>query len=683
MANNRNPDASDLMSQLQRFKVPDYIREPIRESAQERGNTPHGLEEHMFDKTSWLPRPRDPNKVWIVDRILEPQTIMRYMEYMVTGDLPSGKKTSFPLLQAEDINHKLAEPYASWAPTPFNAMPDACSRQVMDHIGSYDDEARLQIVSKDLHAMKSRLWEAMVPLSERRWREKKLDETENFSVACQLMSWVVNAFRYLNTPRIKADLRETYNLIHGKLETFATAFNLVRAAEEPPREAVNVTGMWAEFMQDHYEVVVSSAHNWVTEHVDRLRTPVLDRLGSYEPDEEREGGPFPPTTSEDFARPYDDVQWGLTNQLHDLVEIQAQADYVIFLPMDGYKGVPPPAEQNTTQDAEQATGAHPLVFSPDIEKRRERYVMRLKMVSREMMKGLMQRLMLQAVTGNGEYEPPLPVNSGESLRETSEQQVRAQKQAGLELRGEKVVHDGKLKWVRSMSRPDTKTWHFGFVVYRVTGGSDEEWEEFKTQLEGDAAHWGGELEGAEAIREDSRLHWIDGREQWAEGGIDGLRRHFGTVVEAEDFNFWDSIFLVADEQTVQSYTDPLPESVPPGDNLPSILAVDAVFTEESGDESESVSESPGFNGEMRILTSLLWDELSVFLYQDTYRLFEMWPLASRHPRGVYTGPITAAQEENWRLLYQQLKKDALKRHGTGRDQQRAAAADGNASGQVE
>jgi hypothetical protein len=126
-------------------------------------------------------------------------------------------------------------------------------------------------------------------------------------------------------------------------------------------------------------------------------------------------------------------------------------------------------------------------------------------------------------------------------------------------------------------------------------------------------------------------------------------RHFATFVKTEDFpsKFQDRIFLVADDYSVQSYTNPLPESMPPGDNGGSILAVDAAFDP----TREDLDESPGYNGTVRILGSLLWDELSVFLLRQTYRLKELWPLATKHPWGVYVGPVIPLLDKNWRLLF--------------------------------
>lgn len=92
--------------------------------------------------------------------------------------------------------------------------------------------------------------------------------------------------------------------------------------------------------------------------------------------------------------------------------------------------------------------------------------------------------------------------------------------------------------------------------------------------------------------------------------------------------------------------DPLPESMPPGDNGGSILAVDTAF-----DPSYDYDESPAYDGMLRILGSLLWDELSVFLLRQAYRLEELWPLAMKHPWGVYVGDVVPRQDKNWRLLF--------------------------------
>lgn len=124
-------------------------------------------------------------------------------------------------------------------------------------------------------------------------------------------------------------------------------------------------------------------------------------------------------------------------------------------------------------------------------------------------------------------------------------------------------------------------------------------------------------------------------------------RHFATFLETDAFpdGFHDGVFLVADESSVKSYTEPLPESTPPGDSGGNVLMVDSYF--DPADPANRPDESPGFDGTMRVLGSLLCDDLSPMLMMQMAVPVELWPLAMNHPRKLYVGPVVPAQEEKW------------------------------------
>jgi hypothetical protein len=92
-----------------------------------------------------------------------------------------------------------------------------------------------------------------------------------------------------------------------------------------------------------------------------------------------------------------------------------------------------------------------------------------------------------------------------------------------------------------------------------------------------------------------------------------------------------------------------PENFPHGDFGGFVLAVDPDFDPE--EENTHSEESPGYSGEVRILASLLWDDLGAMNMMQTQGLFDIWPLAMKHPLKVYVGPVVKAQQEAWvRLL---------------------------------
>lgn len=485
------------------------VRQHIRTGAAQRANTPHGLEDHMY----FLAREPEGARPWpwVVDRLVPPQFVARFVEFCLLGTLPSGRRTALPvftLAGADDLN-LISEAYSAWAPPPFAAAAaaESCVHQVMGHIGSDADGGRMHVVSHPLYAAKSRVWEGIVPLSARRWAERGLDERENFGQACQVLSAVVRVFHYLNHDQVRRDLRVTYNLIEGRLRVFEKALNQVRAAKGAGE--VNVAELWEEFVRDHYGVVVDRAHGWVIERVERLRGPVLEALGRHQPG------------NEGTVDSLDGEQWALTNMVHDLAEIASHADRAIFLPMDGYNGHArhadklPRAEHATAK--EQATGMHPISFTPDPEARGERYAARVKALTRKVIfDEMMEFAMLKAAGRAAEREPDLVY--------TSKAQIRAREMAARELRGEPPVWDGKESWVTrfELLAEHDPTW--GFVVYRVTGEEDAAWEEFRTKFESDVANWGEGMQGVKAIKEMPVLHWVDAREHGLTGDVEGLKK---------------------------------------------------------------------------------------------------------------------------------------------------------------
>jgi hypothetical protein len=106
-----------------------------------------------------------------------------------------------------------------------------------------------------------------------------------------------------------------------------------------------------------------------------------------------------------------------------------------------------------------------------------------------------------------------------------------------------------------------------------------------------------------------------------------------------------TIFLAIDTTSVGSYIQSNPEIVPAGDMGGYVLAVDADFDPKSPSHKEYVS--PGYNGIVRVLGSLLWSDLFAFTSQQVQSLEELWPLAMNHPNRVYVGPVVKAQEEGW------------------------------------
>ena len=110
-------------------------------------------------------------------------------------------------------------------------------------------------------------------------------------------------------------------------------------------------------------------------------------------------------------------------------------------------------------------------------------------------------------------------------------------------------------------------------------------------------------------------------------------RHFNSL---RKFNLVPSqtqseVILAADKAVIDSYLNPTPGQGG------FILAIDTDFDPNDVD-SHRPDESPGYKGTLRILSSLLWDDVSALILMQSQHLEDLWPLAMNHPRQVYEGP---------------------------------------------
>ncbi|KAK7990882.1 hypothetical protein PG990_015162 [Apiospora arundinis] len=618
---NKDPDMDlkEEITQLILGPKNEGIRGQIRENARARGNTPASRPRLVADEETL----ENGDILWIVDRILEPQTIIHFFEFTHSGRLPNGKHTDLPLL-GEDLA-LVTEPYSEWAPDPFDKLPRPAAEDVMARIGSSEDSDRLQVVSKDLHAMKSRLWEGIMPLSQRRLAEKGVNDLRNFTYTSQLVTQAINVFHYLNEAEVRNALRDTYNLIYDHLETFENAYNAKRAQESQP--SVSVTALWAEFMRSHYEVMENRAHSWVLDVLRPLKIKVLAALRVHTPDQIMEAD-------------YDEIQWKLTDMWQDLAENTAHADWGVFIPMDGYKGCTSPSAtpRNIANETSPIDGAQPIAFSPDTDRRMREYHLRRRHID------LMASL--KDLTESGRSDAPF--NDPSRFGPLMTMQAKAQAGARKELRGKSVTYETE-PWMEYVVQ--NSGW--GYVVYKTSHvHSDAQWSKFIKRFEADTGNWGHGLNNITKIRGLSKMHWIDGDDVGnTNPSLKDLKRHFTTYTESAAFpeNCFSDMFLVADEASVSSYLNPAPgTSIPGGDVGPFIKAVDAVF--DRHDLAFRSDESPGFDGTLRVLGSLVWDDVGALSLTQTQGLAELWPLAMEHPLEIYVGPVVQKQANAWRTM---------------------------------
>ncbi|RYP24675.1 hypothetical protein DL765_000402 [Monosporascus sp. GIB2] len=578
---------SSSYSDLLDVAVGKDVREQYRSNLIARNNTP-SIKDHFILNGQ---RPQTffgSDTLWIVDRILEPQTVGKFLQAaMGNRPLPTGETIDQPL--DSDELFLITRPISSWAPPPFDAEQLVPMDRIVELIGSEKEPDRMQLISKELQTMKSRLWEGIMPISARRWRERRLYDRTNFSAACRLLSMAINVFLYLNDTLVKAALRETFNLIDDALRTFENALNAKRAIEGKP--AVEVCRKWHQFIRARYDLMVNRTFSWVMNHVDHMKSRILDQLDAL-----GTWGSAPGTIAAEEQRKLFDM-W------QDISEIASQADYAILLPMDGYNGSP-----SDTVISEYDFHNEPLRAHPDIKRRNSDYHNRRGHWT------LTLTLFQAAVKPAGDD----PVKLLLLRQDAGQQLVRA------ELRGEPVRY-GKEPWALVINERD----EWGFVAYRACHScSDAEWQEFRAKFDADNADWGSELR-MDGLRERSKIHWVDVKGLGIDDeDIEALKRSFAKTAEFPG-DFATDMFLVADAASVSSYLKPQSESSPPGEGGGFICAVDVDYDPDEG--LDRPDESPGYGGTLRVLGSLLWDDLSAVVASHTGSLSSLWPLAMNHP----------------------------------------------------
>ncbi|EEH23504.1 hypothetical protein PABG_05715 [Paracoccidioides brasiliensis Pb03] len=598
--------------------------------------------------------PFDPSyhkdKLFIVDRLIPPQAILSFSIFSFDGTLPNGENTTLPIFTKEEVMYTII-PYKEWALPPHDALELPVNELLLTSIGSNEDPGRLTIVDKSVHAMKTRLWEGMVPLSQNQWREKELHKAENFEYACQYIEAVIIAFDYLNVPKHTSYMCGTFNSIYDHLEEFDNALDRLRRSksEQGPRQEAKMAALWEEFIRVRYEVMTRRAHDWVISHLEDLRQPLLQHICT-------QGPVLKDTISPD--------QLAIVHKLRRLAGLAAEADYTIFMPMDGYRGhtTPPPEEVPETQ-------------SPDLATRRWAYLDKLKFDT--LTTGMTKNMRENLVRSPGEEPAPKTEKSAQAhLYQTIDTQLEAQKRTRQrvqwypepELLSPVAWIGDILRGIRDSASTDQPVRKVGFVIYRLCydgdTAHDNVWSMLLNDIKQDLADWGSGIDGAEDLKPFLELHPFDGKKLGlAEDDIDGAKKHFAKFLASPDFprGMDENSFLVLDSASFSSYnfannitttttttTTTMTTTTPSPAQFDTrfLLTVDASFDPAEG--LERPEESPGYIGEMRIQTSLIWPELFALLTAQAQWMEELWPLAMRHPQKIYVGYVVPEMLKRWR-----------------------------------
>lgn len=127
-------------------------------------------------------------------------------------------------------------------------------------------------------------------------------------------------------------------------------------------------------------------------------------------------------------------------------------------------------------------------------------------------------------------------------------------------------------------------------------------------------------------------------------------RHFSTFRASGNIRkrAWALDFLVVDSSCLSSYLSPLPSFVPTetpsyGDHGGYFKMIDTL----PYDPHLIAEVAPGFKNEVKVLGSLIFDDLYPLIVGMAQRPKDLWYYAMWHPMQVYVGPTVERQEKVW------------------------------------
>lgn len=574
--------------------------------------------------------------------------------YASEGLRRGGGRPSFPLLTREEWN-LLNSPYSQWASAPYNELEYSCFDRIgplvmREEIKDLRHQPHIRFLAR-LRPLKAKLLLGMAPISKDRWLARRMDDPANYRNLVELMKDLISLFDWYNHEEVQTRTRDAFNWLVDKYVEFEHAAN-IRREQNGVAEKLNLVGMWAEYWNDEMTSMSDRTHQWVVDRVDEVSA----RAFAQYQDALEAAGTDEAAVGEAGKKYYECVQ--------DLRGMLARFEYTIDVPMSGFKGY---GSSNAFKDL-------------PVAQRREIWT---KIFGSKPFKHLAAILDAQDTAQAEEAsKPPRSLEEQMKLmkrpahprfRDTEnllghyEEGKRNRDETRLTLCGPPkqatqehwiTVLKDRMNFYAQHTRdvninPDA----WGFVCYRLTyDQTDEQWTTFKEKFSADYLRSGTWIEGFDSIVGKHGIKFLDGKELGiAEGDVAAAKQHFKTTFTMLPTigRIWTQDFLVVDKQAYASYVDPPEEETRPpppygpgfGSNGGHVRLVDSTYDQLPQDLIDAVS--PGYKGEMKILSTLLLEELYPLLATLSIRPFGLWPCARLHPREVYVGTTDASQEGWW------------------------------------
>jgi hypothetical protein len=567
-----------------------------------------------------------------------------------------GGRPSFTLLTEEEFG-LLNTPYNQWAPAPYNKLSYSCMDRIeplimRQEIKELQNQPHVGFLAR-LRPLKAKLLMGMIPISGDRWTERKMDDPANYRNLFELVKDLTYVFGWYNHEDVHKRTRDAFNWMVDKYVEFERAANL-RREQNGVKERLDLAGMWAEYWNDTMSNMSDRTHQWVVDRVDEIQA----RAFAQYQEALKAAGADEVAVGEAGRRYYECVQ--------DLRGILTRLDYTIGVRMTGFKGYNTsnafkdlPVEQRrdiwlkmmgaksfkhqiAILDAQDKADAEEDANPPSMQERLD-IMKQLKRPAHPRFRDTKNLI--------GHYE------EGKRNRDETRQALCGQPKLPTEEHWITILRERMDFYARNPRDQVINPPGWGFVCYRLTyDQTDEQWAEFCQKFIAEASRSGKWIEGFEDIRGENGFTFVDGRKVGiAEGDVAAARRHF-----KQTFTYlptlgrmWTQDFLVVDKQAYASYAEePKPEVRPPppygpgfGCNGGHARLVDATYDQLPQEMIDQLS--PGYKGEMKVLSTLLLEEIYPLLATLSVRPFGLWPCARLHAREVYVGTTDASQELWW------------------------------------
>ncbi|KAK4209125.1 hypothetical protein QBC37DRAFT_391477 [Rhypophila decipiens] len=629
-------------------------------------------------ETCWAKRPRAIRFSWVDDTPLPINLSGAFLTFLMHNKLPNGRVNPLPSLTPDEYA-LLLKPFNQWAPAPFNnrSIPqESAAILFLSAFGGLEELFAfgriiaggrfegIPMLTYDLSFLKQRAWGGLVPLSNRRWEEKKLDQSDETKTFLKALDYLESIYVFLaiNLPGELVRMGRAYNRVYDHLARFDEALAAYRAQRpqtKDPSSQGKAAELWAEFFFSRVEYMLARTRQWYMSHANTMYAQVLRELQTRPPQQPGE---------EDMV----------IRRLMMLLKHRIEAEITFQLPLHGLKNPlfhwklqcnPPIIDW---EEHVRSAGKLPIpqgIFPDAMLYRETVFTNRYFHFFNERTKST-GRDGLEAHRWDPSETARKAAVAWAALDQVSSEMQPASAMA-TPITEELWIT--QLKPYLSEYPPDraaTKYTHWGFVAYRLDySHSEAEWEAFLDKFNSDTAAWSsmhGNVLGAEQVKDSCKIIWINGNDYGIpEGDVATARSHYKSLCDSKSPLIEGLLtppdFLVADSFCINSYIKysrpGAHEHADSADFLPEIVVAQSGELDTAKIAHLDKHGAPGYNGAVLVACSALFEDVFPALFMNLYQLADLWPVAVNHPGTVYLGaPLAGYQVNGWFKFRMELYK---------------------------